>query len=997
MTLLPSIHPFCAKWRSTVLALGAVLACEASSPGLSPPNVLADAPLEPRDYTIKSWQTEHGLPQMTPTAIAQARDGYLWVGTFNGLSRFDGVRFTSYTINNAPELASDSITVLHVDRKGMLWIGTGEGGLVRYQDGRFHALATKGEFSRMTVQAVCEDLEGNLWVATSRGLLQISMGHQISSVLLPRENVLGVAIGHGGEIWACTSRLIYRIVAKQLVDPSFDLEQEIHALAVDARGYPWVSFAPGGMGYVRPGDSAFSKAPWRMKVVSMHLDETGTLWAGTLSGAIWQLDSSRTNLYRREAQLSGRIAAIHADGSGNIWAGAEAGGLWRMRKSSFGRLGTQDGLLTGSITSMLQNRRGRIWAGTFGKGLHWWDGQKFNPIRMPIAPNVTSVLEDKKGQFWFGTYSGQLGRLEEHTEGVSLHFEETVGQNCRTLFEDSRGALWIGTMGNGVQRFTDGKQTTFRVPEGLSSDHVRALAEDADGDVWVGTSQGLNRIRNGLIEQYHRVDGLGGEQVRVLFRDSEGTLWIGSTGGGLTRWKDGKLQAIGVKEGLVNDWIEQIIEDNHGYLWLGSNDGLMRVNLRELNDCISGRTQFVHCTVFRREAGLPLPHCGTGFQPSSLKTPDGKLWFGTGAGIVIIDPATIRSSDRTPPVYIEEMLVDQEVMSVHPIRDSKRLKAGTQRLEFRYTGLDSTAPALVRFRHKLEGYDADWVNAGMRREAVYTRVPPGEYRFRVLAANNEGNWNGEGASLVFAIQPFFWQTRAFQVATPGLALLLSGFAAWGFFARKHKRELEMLERKHALERERARIAQDMHDGLGSSLVKISLLGEQAESRFAEEDHAQPQIRKMTATARQVIREMDEIVWAVNPRNDTLENFAGYLCGFATEHFGDTTMECRLDIPAEFPAQAVRAEVRHNLFLAVREALNNVLKHSEARHVWVRMDFVGGQLVIEIQDDGKGFPTGTRRRGNGLENMRQRLELLGGQMELEAGPSGTKVRFSISVE
>ena len=252
----------------------------------------------------------------------------------------------------------------------------------------------------------------------------------------------------------------------------------------------------------------------------------------------------------------------------------------------------------------------------------------------------------------------------------------------------------------------------FGAADGLSDNHVRAIAEDAAGNVWVGTSKGLNRITaNGSIQQFHVADGLAGEQVRALFGDTEGTLWIGSTGGGLTRWKDGKLESLGLKEGLINEWIEQIVQDDHGYLWLGSNGGLMRVNLRQLNDCLSHSSPFVHCTVFRREEGLILPNSGSGFQPSALKTSDGKLWFASDAGIAIIDPGEVRVEPKSPAVYIEEVLVDEERQSIYGESTLQPLPAGTHRLEFRYTGLDSTAPALVRFRHKLEGFDSDWVNA----------------------------------------------------------------------------------------------------------------------------------------------------------------------------------------------------------------------------------------------------------------------------------------------
>ncbi len=955
----------------------------------------------PTTYTLKSWDTEAGLPQMTPTAITQTRDGYLWIGTYNGLSRFDGVRFTSFTVNNTPELASDHILALHEDAQGVLWIGTAEGGLLRYRGGRFSRDLEPGEPASMTVSAIAEDETGRLWIGTSKGLRTISIHSEgerfTSSRFLPGEEVIAVVRGRAEEMWASTRRTAHQFISGQCVE-SVIAPGEIHTMAVDRHGDPWVSYAAGGFGRWSAAKRTMDLINRRAKLNAMYLANDGALLAGTLSGELWHIDRSFTNYHRAATKLPEKIVSIYTDRDGNIWTGLEAHGLWRIRRSSVAHVGIKQGLLTPYVTSLCEDRHGRIWAGTFGKGLHFWDGDKFNPIKMPTAPNITALVRDRAGKLWFGTYGGALGWLDDVSQDIVLDMEKKYGERCRALFEDSKGGLWIGTLNNGVEYHQAGKVIRFRTSEGLSDDHIRAIAEDGAGDVWVGTSKGLNRFVDGRFQQFHIGDGLGGEQVRALFCDSQGTLWIGSSGGGLSRWKNGKLENVGLKEGLINDWIEQIVQDDHGFLWLGSNDGLMRVNLQKLNDCVSRVSPFVHCTVFRRDEGLILPNSGTGFQPSALKTSDGKLWFASDAGIAIINPAEVRTQRRSPAVHIEEMVVDQslQLIRIHDKAVREPLAAGAHRIEFHYTGLDPSAPALVRFRHKLEGFDTDWVNAGTRREAVYTRLRPGDYRFRVVAANNQGTWNEEGASLAFSVLPRFWQTLTFQITAPILSVFLTGLIVWGLISGKHRHELEMLKRKHELERERARIAQDMHDGLGSSLVKISLLGEQAERCFGETDHAEPQVRKMTAAARQVMREMDEIVWAVNPKNDTLENFASYLCAFAREQFSDTAMECHMDIPTNLPPDFLRSEVRHNLFLAVREALNNVLKHSQARHVWIAIEIVRDQLIIAIRDDGNGFRADRPMRGNGLSNMRERLARLGGQVVVEENSNGTMVRFGLTL-
>jgi ligand-binding sensor domain-containing protein/signal transduction histidine kinase len=990
------------KYRKAVLLLGIILAfgmtqtpqASGSAPSVPTPTVASPAA---KGYTFKNWQTDDGLPQMTPRAITQTRDGYLWVGTFNGLARFDGVRFTSFTVNNTPELLSDDILSLYEDREGTLWIATGEGGLVRYNNGTFSTVPGPEGSSRMTVHSICEDQNGALWIGASQGLYQVTGGRLVpftNDVSLAGREIIEVIPGRGDDLWIGTRTDIRRLRQGKGMEPPIDSSRPIHLLAMDAGGQLWASYAAGWLGFIPSGTQTLqTRTDVVFKVDAMHLGREGAFWMGTLDGNLFRVEPGNASRLILEAELPDGIVAIDQDSDDNLWLGLRSGGLWQLRKKQVATLGEEHGLLTGTVSSIREDRHGRIWVGTFGKGLHRWDGQQFEPIEVHKTHNITSLLADGEGTIWFSTFGGQLGR---RTEAGVVEFETGFGRRCRTLLLDREGGIWMGTVQNGVEHLFQGRLNHHTTREGLSSDYIRVIVQDRAGDIWIGTSRGLNRIRDGRIEPFFRADGLAGEHVRSLFVDSQGTLWIGSTGGGLTRWHGGRLQSIGTEQGLISDWIEQIIEDDHGYLWLGSNRGLMRINLSELNDCVSGITSFIHCTAFRTADGLPLGHSGTGFQPSSLKTSDGKLWFGTGAGVVVVDPVQIVADSRPPPVYIEEIRADKRVVTIHQgANQPVVLAAGTQRLVFRFTGLDLSSPGLIRFSHKLEGFDSEWVNAGTQREAVYTRVPPGKHRFRVLAANNQGLWNETGATLDFILQPFFWQTGAFQISAAAASLALTGLLVWGFVSRRQKRELETIERRHALERERTRIAQDMHDGLGTSLIKISMLGELAESRLAAPDHAQPQIHRITAMARQAVRDLDEIVWAVNPKNDTVENFAGYLCHFAVEHFNDTPVECHLDIPPELPARTLRAEVRHSLLLAIREALNNILKHAHARRVWIRLESSPSHLAIRIQDEGCGFSGESRPHGNGLHNMAQRLQRIGGRMELKAGPDqGTCVTLEI---
>ncbi|HEX7860222.1 MAG TPA: two-component regulator propeller domain-containing protein [Verrucomicrobiae bacterium] len=967
------------------------------SGGVSP--VASEQPLS---YTARAWQTEDGLPQATPRAITQTRDGYLWVGTFNGLARFDGIQFRTFTVNNTPELKSDQINVLHEDRLGNLWIGTGEGGLVRYGGGEFTWVASS---SNLSINAICEDGRGDLLVASSEGIHCISNDQLVARRIegfTQKTEVIALMPTAGGDLWIGTRRALYLAREGKTVQISHTFREEVHHMELDQNDRPWVAFSNAGIGFAEETAAngaqtkrpSFTLLPNRFKANAMHRSPRGTLWLGSYGGPLFRVRPGVTNTFVNVANPAKLpITAIYEANDGHIWLGLQAGGLWQLREKLVRTLGTADGLLTAVISSLCEDRDGRIWVGTFGKGLHRWDGsaQRFESVRRDLL-NVTTVLEDRQRNLWLGRYGGMLARRDH---AGNFADENSFGMRTRVLFEDRDGGLWIGTLDNGVEHFKDGVLTHYTTANGLSNDHIRAIAQDASGDIWFGTSRGLNRLNNGKILTYDRADGLGGNEVRTLYLDREGTFWIGSTGGGLTRWRDGVLRSIGTQQGLINDWIEQIVEDDEGNLWLGSNGGLMRVSLQELNECFAGTVPFVHCRFFGRSHGLLLAHCGTGFQRSSIRASDGKLWFGTSAGLIVVDPKQIKSNTNAPAVYIEELVRDDRTILVNSEQPQTSLPAGTRRLEFRFTALDFSEPAKIRFRYKLEGLDSDWVNAGTRREAIYTRPPPGEYRFRVTAKNNQGVWNESGAAMSISIAPFFWQTRTFQVLVLLAAFAASGLIGWILLRRKHLRELRALEEKHALEGERARIARDIHDGVGSSLVKISLLGEMAMRRINTENHGQDQVRKITATARQVLRDMDEIVWAVDPKNDTLENFAGYLGHFAGEHFQDTEIRCHLNLPTDLPAFTLSANTRHNLLLAVQEALNNIVKHSQAKKARVSLKLLDSTLIIEIDDDGEFPQKKTHRQGNGIKNMQQRLTFIGGATSFHEGSDGgTSVRFEV---
>ena len=445
--------------------------------------------------------------------------------------------------------------------------------------------------------------------------------------------------------------------------------------------------------------------------------------------------------------------------------------------------------------------------------------------------------------------------------------------------------------------------------------------------------------------------------------------------------------------------IGHIEADERGFFWLSSYDGILRASEKDLNRCANGEIAAVPFLTYGINEGLPTLECSEGLQPAGGKTADGRLWFPTAKGLVVVDPAGVCINRQPPPVRIEEMRVDdKKVADGDDVRPLK-VPPGRHRLEFAYTGLSFVAPEKVRFKCRLNGFEPDWADVGTKRVATYNYIPPGNYSFQVIACNNDGVWNETGASLKFEMLPYFWQTTWFHVLGGVATVLVASAVVWFDTRRRMRRKLERAERQRDIERERSRIAKDIHDDLGASLTLIAMLSQSYRGEMQLPEFITKNFDRIFANARKLTSAMDEIVWAVNPRHDRLDSLANYLSRFAYEYLSVAEIRFRLNFPLDLPTQPVAAEVRHNLFLAFKEALHNIVKHAAANEVRVELRLDAAQLTLQVADDGSGFGTGTPAGritcGNGLANMQQRLEEIGGVCEIQSEPGrGTTVTFIV---
>ncbi len=691
-----------------------------------------------------------------------------------------------------------------------------------------------------------------------------------------------------------------------------------------------------------------------------------------------------------------QVNAITEDTRGDIWVGSREG-LVRLAPKPFSVETKREGLSHNHVTSVLEDRLGRLWAGTWGGGLNEIAEDKvrtYGTTNHFPSDLILALCEGKDGSIWAGTDNGGgLFRLKNQSLAHYTAKDGLLDAAISVLHEDREGNLWIGTR-KGLCRLS---HKVFLTESNAQNLPIRAVCEDARGQLWFGGDAGLMRRRNGAIENLTESGIFPRETVCALNSDADGQLWVGTLTGGLLCGSQDHWERFGVQDGLFSDEILGIAED-HGWLWLASTKGIFRVRRHDLETLHQRAGRVVPCIVYGKADGLESIVCGGMAAPSVCKTADDRLCFATTLGVAIIDGHNTGVDLSPPAIYIEQIEVDRRPVSTLNGK-SLAIPPSHGELDIRYTALDLRSPEKCRFKYRLSGMNSDWVDAGTQRTAHYDNVPPGTHHFQVLACNKDGVWNQSSAFVTLELQPHFWQTWWSRTLAWGALLGLAGGSARFVTQRKMQRKLELLERQHAIERERGRIAKDIHDDLGSSLTRIMLLGQRAQSDLAGRKEIGPHLNKIVNFSRSTIQAMDEIVWAVNPRNDSLDSLVNYLVEYTDNFFQDTNIRCRLQMPNTSPL-ALPTELRHDLFLAIKEALNNVLKHSTASEVRVEVLSNGSTVDVIIDDNGRGFDLENGhngRQGNGLQNMRKRLDAVGGRMEIVTAPGhGTKLQFTVPV-
>lgn len=999
------LRPFCGGRRGLAAPVGLCLLL-----GLANEAQALDPSKRLTQYMREAWTTANGLPQNAAFSILQTRDGYLWFGTLEGLVRFDGLEFTVFDPSNTPRLPYPNVAALYEDQEGMLWVATGgsysprpRGNvLLRYLDGKFQSFTESDGYPGYAAHAIRGARDGGLWIGMGHGLCRFKEGvfHLYSTKDgLSGNNILSICEDREGTLWIATDHGVNRYKDGRFYafEPNSPLARwQAKAIREAADGSIWVG-TRGGLVRFKDGQATHYTMKDGMpenEVMTVYEDRDRNLWVGTEHGYLLRWRDGKFSASLNLADDP--IWSIYESREGSLWVGSFTGGLHRLKDGKFTAYTTVEGLLSDSTWGVFEDSEGNIWVST-SKGLNRISNGKITSYTSKdglLETGASKVYQDRQGRLWIGTTAGLNCFKDGHL--VGYRFPKGEEGFVTAIHEDAAGTLWVGSV-RGLFKFQEGKLTLYLNRNEAHGAFVNAIYEAPDGAFWLGTNNGLYRFEHEQLTAYPTPDASSADVISSIVPDDEGGLWLGTDRNGLLRFRDGQFVRCTTRDGLFNNSITTILDDGLGRFWIGCNKGVFSVSKQALRDFADGKIAAIISTAYDTADGLK--NRETTDPSTGWKSRDGRLWFSTVQGVAVIDPARLQLNTIVPPVYIRQSLADGRAASLD---DLIQIAPGTRSVEFQYTGLSLLAPESVRYRYRLEGFDRDWVEAGSRRAAYYTNLPAGQYTFRVIAANNDGLWNMEGASLRVVVNAPFWRRAWFWLAVGVIVVGIIAFIYRARIAQLKKRQAaqEAFSRQliASQEQERKRLAVELHDSLGQSLVIIKNRALMSLNKPEDHERALTQIEEISEAASGALQEIREIAASLHP--------------YQLDRFGlvNALEEMIARLAASSPIQVSRdidpidgelsKEAQINLYRIVQESLNNIVKHAEASAVRVSLKREANVLRLLIEDNGKGFQAEAiagKKTGLGLTGIAERARVLGGKSEIHSTPGqGTSVRLEMQL-
>jgi signal transduction histidine kinase/ligand-binding sensor domain-containing protein len=1003
-------------------------------------------PLQP-SWQVQTWRVEQGLPENEIKALCQTSDGYLWVGTPSGLARFDGNRFVVFNQRNTQVLHEirDDIRVLRTDREGRLWVGAQQG-IARFDRGRWEKVCQLDLDRTDRLRDFSMGADGTVWVGSRRGLLRVMDGKPTSDGIpkvLREWEACAVLVTDDGAVWSSaligTSRWMPGEDLTSLEWQSGHNNSIAGSFVQTPDGAVW-SGSSGALRKIMPEgvrsyllpEGDFPASPLAPGMIS--IGRTGELYS--VVGSQWALCTMTGDTLVPIADQDGipveGVSCVQVDHEGAVWAGTRGNGLLRLAAKGIQAMGAEEPYRLRAAASALEGPTGEWWFGT-ASGLVQCGGGGALAVKFSdwgaLGAKTHGLGRGNDGMVWAsllhrGVFkvSPALAPSASETNGLLMGSVGAEFGQVRTVVFGEMGTLWLGTTTNGLIRLGASREPTrLGLAQDLGNRSVRVLHRGRHGDLWVGMAlAGLARLPDAeqamastQLERWTQENGLPGQSVWALHEDNQGKLWIG-TDRGLACLVGDPMRMVPIATAPLASPIHSIVEDDHGFMWVSSQRGLHRASRSELDAFLEGRSHQVAWVSFSETDGMPNSSTAGENQSAGFKARDGRLVFPTAGGLAIVDPSHRDLVLPPPSLVIEQVLADgkavagndhpepavtaKERMQPTPLVSPEaehqmpfHLGPGRARdLRIRYTATSLTAPERLRFEYRLEGLETEWRPGGAERMAYYTNLKPGNYRFQVRAANHQGTWSEAPAEWAFRLEPAFHQTALFPltIALVGVAVA-GGFTLWRL---SWQRKVMLLEQRVALDRERKRIARDMHDDLGAQLSTLALqLSGTSEATARTSADAQHKVRD-------VIRHLNSLIWAVEPGHESVEALTDFLGNFAQEYLGRAGLRTSLECSESSGMQAsLSTEARRHVVAVVKEALRNVVRHAHATEVRLRFAVQETTLVVEIEDDGQGFDASRAPQDRGLGHMKERLSEVGGRCDVASVPGkGTRIRIAVGL-
>ncbi|HEY9106597.1 MAG TPA: two-component regulator propeller domain-containing protein [Roseateles sp.] len=975
------------------------------------PAVALDLPLQAAQYAHTAWTARDGAVQGLVFAMAQTPDGYLWIAGSAGLFRFDGLRFERWQPPGGQSLPTGPYSLL-VSRDGTLWIGTFDG--LSSWDGRQFVYRHEGMGPRRFVTSLLEDRDGTVWAGVMGERSELcamragkaecvapegGFGAFVWSLAQDRSGTLWVGAESGLWRWSPGAPRRYAIPGPRMGDLTTTADGEVLAGMQGAGLYQLAGAQLVAHRFRRAGQADAWFADADIKSNKLLRDRDGGLWIGTASAGILHVKDGQADTFTRADGLSGNIScSLFEDREGNVWYGSDKG-LDRFRKLPVTVVSLRQGLPEEVTRSVVATRDGSVWVATRDGLARWTADGSLRVYRqrdgLPDS-HAQSQYEDADGRLWVSTARG----LAYFANDRFVPVDGGPLGNIYAITGDARGNIWLSGQ-KGLSRLHHGQLADHQPWSAFGISQVPQGILAHQGGLWLSFwNGGVAYLKDGQVQAtYTSAQGLGAGQVTGLRFDADGALWAATGAGGLSRIQDGRVTTLSVANGLPCKAVHWSMQDDSGALWAYMECGLVRISHKDLAAWIADAGHRVEPKLWGSADGVTLTVTPPAhYNPAVARGPDGKFWLAGAGEIQLVDPAHLPHNPVPPPVHIESLVADHQTYAV---ADGLRLPALARDITITFTALTLTDPKNTRFRYLLEGHDTDWQEGVDRRLATYTNLPPGNYRFRVKAANNSDVWNEEGAQLAFSIMPAIYQTTWFRLAC---AALLLGLAWAGFQLRLHMR-MRRLQREfeatlEARVAERTRIARDLHDTLLQRLHGL-LLEFQAGLNLlpTRPRESQDIIARAVDHVAETINESRDTVQAL--RNSVVEtnNLTAALRALALDLAKQSGPGATVHVDVQGTPQLLHPLVREETFRIAGEALRNAFRHADAKRIDVEVRYEPLLLCLRVRDDGKGIAPEVLNRSEmqghfGLGGMRERAEVVGGQLTVRTAPgAGTEVEFS----